>query len=100
VLARTLVAPAFLFRIEQAPQGKQPGPVNDWEMATRLSYFLWSAPPDAELRRLAAAGQLRDPKVIAEQTRRMLKDDRTRSLAIEFGTQWLHVRGFDAFNEK
>src|SRR5207302_3474282 len=94
------VAPAFLFRIEQAPAGKQPGPVNDWELATRLSYFLWSAPPDDELRALAATGKLRDPEVLAAQTRRMLKDGRTRSLAIEFGTQWIHVRGFDELKEK
>ena len=57
VLARVLVAPAFLFRIEHAPAGKEPGPVNDWELATRLSYFLWSSAPDDELRTLAAAGQ-------------------------------------------
>ncbi|MBY0523782.1 MAG: DUF1592 domain-containing protein [Gemmataceae bacterium] len=100
VLARVLVSPAFLFRVEKAPLGKDAGPVNDWELATRLSYFLWSSGPDDELRRLAAAGQLRDPKVFAEQTHRMLKDDRLRALAIEFGTQWLHVRGFDEFNEK
>ncbi|HVL12896.1 MAG TPA: DUF1592 domain-containing protein, partial [Gemmata sp.] len=100
VLARVLVSPAFLFRIEQAPAGKDAGPVNDWALATRLSYFLWSCPPDEELRTLAAAGKLRDPKVLAEQTRRMLQDDRTRALAIEFGAQWIHVRGFDEFNEK
>jgi hypothetical protein len=100
VLARVLVAPAFLFRIEQAPPGKQPGPINDWELATRLSYFLWSSGPDDELRRLAAAGQLHEPRVLAEQTRRMIQDGRLRSLAIEFGTQWLHVRGFDEMKEK
>ena len=95
-----MLAPAFLFRVEQAPPGIKAGPVNDWELATRLSYFLWSSAPDDELRKLAAAGQLRDPKVAAEQVRRMLKDERTRALAIEFGTQWLHVRGFDDFKEK
>ncbi len=100
VLARVLVAPAFLFRIEAAPAGKSPAPVNDWELAVRLSYFLWSSPPDDELRRLAAEGRLRDTEVLVAQARRMLKDDRLRSLAIEFGTQWIHVRGFDAFNEK
>jgi hypothetical protein len=100
VLARVLVAPAFLFRVEQAPPGKKAGPVNDWELATRLSYFLWSSVPDAELRHLAAAGKLRDPDVLAEQTRRMIQDARVRALATEFGTQWLHVRGFDEFKEK
>jgi hypothetical protein len=65
-----------------------------------LSYFLWSSSPDAELERLADAGRLRDPEVLAAQTLRMLADDRTRSLAIEFGTQWIHVRGFDGLKEK
>jgi hypothetical protein len=100
VLTRILVSPAFLFRIEQAPAGVAPGPINDWELATRLSYFLWSRPPDEELRKLAAAGQLRDPKILAAQVAGMLKDDRLRALAIEFGTQWIHVRGFDEFKEK
>jgi hypothetical protein len=100
VLSRILASPAFLFRIERAPPGIAPGPINDWEFATRLSYFLWSAPPDDELRRAAAGGRLHDPTVLAEQTRRMLTADRIRALAIEFGTQWIHVRGFDEFNEK
>jgi hypothetical protein len=100
VLARVLVSPAFLFRIEQAPGGREPAAVNDWELATRLSYFLWSSAPDDELRKLAAAGQLRDPKVLAARVQRMLKDDRLRALAIEFGTQWIHVRGFDELEEK
>jgi hypothetical protein len=56
--------------------------------------------PDDELRRLAVSGQLRDPKTLAAQTQRMLKDDRIRALAIEFGTQWIHVRGFDELKEK
>ncbi len=100
VLARVLVSPSFLFRLEQAPAGKEAGPVDDWELATRLSYFLWSTAPDEELRRVAAAGSLRDPKILAAQAARLLKDDRVRSLAIEFGTQWIHVRGFDELKEK
>src|SRR5262249_45593722 len=55
-LARVLVAPAFLYRLEEAGPGKQPAPVSDWELASRLSYFLWSSMPDAELREVAAAG--------------------------------------------
>ena len=74
--------------------------MNEWELATRLSYFLWSSTPDDELRQLAAAGKLRDPKVLEQQTRRMLQDPRLRALAIEFGTQWIHVRGFDTLKEK
>ena len=100
VLARVLVSPTFLFRVEHPPTGKMPGPVNDWELATRLSYFLWSSPPDDELRRVAAAGRLRDSKTLEQQTHRMLQDPRVRALAIEFGTQWIHVRGFDQFKEK
>src|SRR5699024_5759108 len=64
------------------------------------SYFLWSGPPDDELRKLAAAGKLRDPAALAAQAGRMLKDERVRSLAVEFGTQWIHVRGFDEQREK
>jgi hypothetical protein len=100
VLTRVLVSPSFLFRIEQAPAGKAAGPINDWELATRLSYFLWSTAPDEVLRHRAASGQLRDPNILAEQARRLLKDDRIRALAIEFGTQWIHVRGFDELQEK
>jgi hypothetical protein len=100
VLARILVSPAFLFRVERAPAGRQTAPVNDWELATRLSYFLWSSAPDAELRKLAAAGRLHDPQVLAAQCRRMTKDDRVRALAVEFGTQWINVRGFDELKEK
>jgi hypothetical protein len=100
VLARVLVSPAFLYRVERAPPGMAPVPVNDWELATRLSYYLWSSVPDEDLRRVAAAGQLRDPNILAAQARRMLKDDRVRALAIEFGTQWIHVRGFDELKEK
>src|SRR5207302_577587 len=60
VLARVLVAPAFLFRIEKAPPGSEAGLIDDWELATRLSYFLWSSLPDDELRQLAGKGMLRD----------------------------------------
>jgi hypothetical protein len=99
-LARIFVSPAFLFRIEQAPPGKDPAAITDWELASRLSYFLWSSAPDDELLALAAANKLHEPQVLAEQTARMLKDPRGRALAIEFGTQWLHIRKFDEFNEK
>jgi len=100
VLARVLISPSFLLHVENPPPGKKPRPVNDWELASRLSYFLWGTMPDEELRQTAAAGRLHDRQVLAKQTRRMLKDGRVRGLAIEFGTQWIHVRGFDRFNEK
>jgi hypothetical protein len=99
-LARTLVSPAFLYRTEEPPPGDKPGPVNDWELATRLSYFLWSSAPDDELRAMAASGRLRDPDVLAAQTRRMLGDPRVRRLATEFGCAWLHIHDFASMDEK
>lgn len=99
-LARTLVAPAFLYKAEQPVAGEKPGPVGDFELATRLSYFLWSSAPDAELRAVAASGKLRKPDVLAAQTRRLLKDERTRRLATEFACAWLHIYDFDELGEK
>jgi len=99
-LARTLVAPAFLYKAEKPVAGERPGPVSDSELATRLSYFLWSSAPDAELRAVAAGGQLRDPEVLVAQTRRLLKDGRTRRLATEFACAWLHIYDFDELGEK
>jgi hypothetical protein len=100
VLARTLVTPAFLYRAEQAPAGNHAEPLNDWELATRLSYFLWSSAPDHELFAAAAASQLRDPAVLAAQTRRMLRDPRSRRLATEFACSWLQIHDFDSLDEK
>ena len=99
-LARVFVAPAFLYRKETAAPGKGQAPVNDWELATRLSYFLWSSAPDPELLRTASEGRLHDPEVLAVQARRMLQDPRVRRMATEFGCVWLHVHGFDSLNEK
>src|SRR5262249_53579132 len=78
VLTRLLIAPSFLFRVEQAPPGKEAQPISSWELATRLSYFLWATMPDAELRQTAAAGRLHDPRVLSAQVARMLKDPRVR----------------------
>jgi hypothetical protein len=99
-LARVFVAPTFLYKLEKPAPGSAQAPVSDTELATRLSYFLWSSSPDAELNALAAAGKLRDPDVLAAQMRRMLQDARVRRLAIEFGAQWLHTRDFDKLDEK
>ena len=99
-LARVLVAPAFLYKAELPGPGAGPQPVSDGELATRLSYFLWSSLPDAELLQTAAAGRLHEPEVLLAQTRRMLRDEKTRRLAEEFGTQWLHVHGFSEHDEK
>lgn len=99
-LARLFVSPAFLYRLEKAAPGATAGPVSDWELASRLSYLLWSSQPDDELSRVAASGKLRDPNVLTEQARRMLKDARVRRLATEFACQWLHIYDFDTLDEK
>jgi hypothetical protein len=100
LLARIFVSPAFLYRLERSPPGEKAAPVSDWELASRLSYFLWSSQPDAELRSLAAAGRLGEPAVLAAQTRRLLADARVRRLATEFACQWLQVYEFDMLDEK
>lgn len=99
-LARVLVAPAFLYRIERPGPGAEPSVVSDWELASRLSYFLWSSAPDDTLRAAAASGRLHDPEVLAAEARRMLGDEKVRRLATEFACQWLHVYDFDSFDEK
>ena len=91
-LKGVLVSPNFLFRIEQDKPGTEPWEVNDFEVASRLSYFLWSTMPDDELFEQAKAGKLHDPAVLEAQVRRMLKDGKSRALAESFGTQWLGVR--------
>jgi len=90
-----LVDPKFLFRIERDPPDVQPGAnyrVSDLELASRLSFFLWSSMPDDELRILAADGQLSDPAVLDQQVRRMLADDRASALVDNFAAQWLFLR--------
>ncbi len=99
-LARVLISPAFLYRAEIPGPGETASPVSDGELASRLSYFLWSSQPDEELRKLAAEGRLREPEVLVAQTRRMLRDPKVRRLAIEFACQWLHIRDFDQLDEK
>ncbi len=99
-LARIFVSPDFLYHREAAPAGSDPTPVSDWELASRLSYFLWSSQPDAELRAAAAKGTLHNPDVLAKQSRRLLADPRIRRLATEFACQWLHIYDFDSLSEK
>ena len=100
LLARVLVAPAFLYRLEKPSAGKAQSPVSDFELASRLSYFLWSSQPDPQLRELAASGQLHMPGVLVSQMRRMLQDPRIDRLSTEFGCQWLQIHGFDHLDEK
>jgi hypothetical protein len=90
-----LVSPHFLFRVElPGPEGGER--VNDFELATRLSYFLWSSMPDEELFHHAARKTLRDRATLAAQVRRMLLDPRSRSLAVDFAGQWLQTRALAA----
>lgn len=100
LIARILVAPNFLYKLEEAGPKAEPVPVSSTELATRLSYFLWSTTPDVDLKSLAVSGQLLDPAVLASQAKQMLRSPNIRRLAIEFGSQWLHVRDFDQLDEK
>ncbi len=94
-LRAMLVSPNFLFREERDPAGTKPGGVyrlNDYELASRLSYFLWSSMPDDELLDLAQKGQLHNPAVLDSQVRRMLADSKSHSLVENFAGQWLFLR--------
>ena len=94
-LARVLVDPRFVFRLEREPativDGK-PYRVSDLELASRLSFFLWSSIPDDALLDVAAKGTLHEPAVLAQQTRRMLADPKASALVTNFGGQWLYLR--------
>jgi hypothetical protein len=94
-LRRILADPEFVFRFETPPASVAPGTpyrISDTELASRLSFFLWSSIPDDELLDLAIKGKLHQPAVLAEQTRRMLKDPRSRALVTNFAGQWLYLR--------
>jgi hypothetical protein len=89
VLAATLISPSFLFRVESAPPSEQAAPVDDWALASRLSYFFWATMPDDELLGLAGDGRLSDPAVLSHQVTRMLADPKADTLATVFAAQWL-----------
>ena len=98
-LSAILVNPQFLMRVEEDPQGIKPGTayrLPDLQLASRLSFFLWSSIPDDELLETAIRGDLHKPKVLAKQTRRMLADPRARSLASNFADQWLYLRNLES----
>jgi mono/diheme cytochrome c family protein len=95
LLARILVSPAFLYRLEEPEQPTGVSELSDWELAGRLSYFLWSSAPDEELRRAAAAGELHESKQLERQVKRMLADSKARRFATEFFGQWLGFYRFD-----
>jgi len=90
-----LANPRFLFRFERASLDGNPGTryrISDLELASRLSYFIWSSGPDEELLNVAAQRKLKDPVTIEKQTRRMLADPKAIALTKNFATQWLHLR--------
>ncbi len=97
-LVSVLLSPHFCYRIDLAAPGPAVRPLNDYELASRLSYFLWSSMPDAELLAHAAAGDLHRPDVLKVQARRMLRDPRVRGLATEFAGNWLDFRRFEEHN--
>src|SRR5206468_10095147 len=91
--------PQFLFRVEQDPPGiaaKTAYRISDLDLASRLSFFLWSSVPDDELLDLAARNELRKPDVFEKQVRRLLADERSRNLATNFAAQWLHLRNLES----
>jgi mono/diheme cytochrome c family protein len=98
-VARILASPYFLYRIETDPPGARAGvahPVSEVDLASRLSFFLWSSVPDEKLLDLAAAGKLREPAVLTEQVHRMLSDERSDALVDNFTGQWLQLRNLEA----
>jgi hypothetical protein len=98
-LARILASPSFLYRVERDPVGARPGtahPVNDIDLASRLSFFLWSSIPDERLLMLASTKRLREPAVFAAEVRRMVKDPRADALVSNFAGQWLQLRNLES----
>ena len=97
-IRRLLVSPEFLYRIEADPDGAAPGapyPVADLDLASRLSFFLWSSIPDEELLAAAEAGRLRDPGELERQVRRLVADPRSETLTTSFAAQWLQLRNLE-----
>ncbi|HET9267881.1 MAG TPA: DUF1592 domain-containing protein [Vicinamibacterales bacterium] len=98
-VARVLASPSFLYRMERDPAGLRPGVphrVSDTELASRLSFFLWSSIPDQRLMTLATTGQLRNPAVLEAQVRRMIADRRADALVSNFTGQWLQLRSLES----
>lgn len=98
-LSAILVNPQFLFRVEQEPKDLAPKTayrVSDIDLASRLSFFLWSTIPDEKLLELAERDELHKPAEFEKQVRRMLADERSRNLAVNFAAQWLHLRNLES----
>jgi len=96
LVARILVSPSFIYRVEGVARGPE-RPLSNWELASRMSFFLWSSIPDDELRRAAAAGELSHPAMLAAQVKRMTADPKARRVATEFFGQWLGFYHFDQY---
>jgi hypothetical protein len=100
-LERILAAPSFLFRVESAPANIPAGKaykLTDLDLASRLSFFLWSSIPDEELLRIATQGRLKDPATLAQQVRRMLRDPRSHALVDDFANRWLGLSKLAGLN--
>ncbi|MEI7949626.1 MAG: DUF1592 domain-containing protein [Gammaproteobacteria bacterium] len=100
-LTAIIASPKFLYRVEALPDNAAPGsihPLSNLELASRLSFFLWSSVPDEELLSLAEAGKLVDDSVLSQQVTRMLKDPRAKSLTTNFTGQWLNLSAIDDIN--
>src|SRR5262249_13802613 len=94
-LQRLLASPKFTIRVEQPPANAAPGSaynLRDYDLASRLSFFIWSSIPDDELLRVASEGRLSNPAVLERQVRRMLADAKSSALASNFAGQWLQLR--------
>ncbi len=94
-LSALLVSPSFLLRFEGDPPPGRIRSLNDYELAARLSFFLWSSLPDDELFRAAARGEVHTPEQLAAQAKRMLRDPKATALVKNFAGQWLQLRGLD-----
>ncbi len=94
VFKAVLVSPNFLYRIETDPSGIEPHPLKDYELANRLSYFIWASMPDEELFALAEKKSLQNPETIAKQVKRMLADPKAIGLTENFCAQWLGIQNF------
>ena len=100
-LARILASPQFIYRIEEQLVGSRPGQayrISDIDLASRLSFFLWSSAPDEELLKVASSGRLNEPVMLERQVRRMLRHPKAVALADNFAGQWLNLRALDATN--
>ena len=98
-LARVLASPQFIYRIEQPPPNLAAGQtyrISDLDLASRLSFFLWSSPPDETLLKVAEQGRLKEPAILEQQVRRMLAHPKANALSINFAGQWLNLRGLDS----